>query len=514
MLLRELVSILRFDIDAKPLDDLNSKLNEVKGQISAVSNNLGQLANRVRRAGRDMTLFLTVPIIGMGTAAVKAAAETEKYQTTFENLLGSAEKAKKLMADLFKFESKTPFTIKQVMDFTQMLLNAKVPAENITRELMKIGDVALGDPEKMHRIIYAYSQVKNLGRLTGMELRQFTEALVPMTAALAHVTGKKISEIPGMISKREISFDILQKALDYAAEQRQGLLIKQSKTLVGLWSSLVSATYRFRVALGELIVKALHLKGVALALISGLNILTEILKKIPPWITTIIFLFVGLVAIAGPLLWITGALAGAYINLAVALKMVGGSMIFATGATTGLNVALGGLLTTLGVVAGLVAIAVSALLIFQDVYTYVVYGKAHTVWPAWYKFWEDMGAKIHQAVLWVQKFINLMTTPFRAISNFGKGAIPNKEIEPLGIFDSVGTTYKNVGKFVRPTNMFGQPIGPDWGKFGNKTNNVIINMEMPAGTPQQHLDQVEKGTQDIFHRFLNKTLNDSLAMNG
>ena len=98
--------------------------------------------------------------------------------------------------------------------------------------------------DKLPNLILAFGQVKAATRLTGMELRQFTEAGVPLLDELAKVMGKPVSEIQKMISAGEVGFPIVQQALQNLTGEGgrfNDLMTKQSQSLGGMWSNLQDA---------------------------------------------------------------------------------------------------------------------------------------------------------------------------------------------------------------------------------------------------------------------------------
>lgn len=91
-------------------------------------------------------------------------------------MLGSADKAKNLLADLSEFAKRTPFELLGIRDVAKQLLAFGITNENLLGTLKALGDVAAGTGTGLDRIAYAFGQVLAAGKLTGNELRQFTEA--------------------------------------------------------------------------------------------------------------------------------------------------------------------------------------------------------------------------------------------------------------------------------------------------------------------------------------------------
>lgn len=105
--------------------------------------------------------------------------------------------------------------------------------------------MAAGLSVPMDRLGLAYGQVLAKGRLQGGELKQFTEAGVPMIAELAKNLGKTQAEISKMVENGEIGAKDVTKAFETMTTgtgRFADLMDKQSQTLAGKWSNLVDAT--------------------------------------------------------------------------------------------------------------------------------------------------------------------------------------------------------------------------------------------------------------------------------
>lgn len=100
-------------------------------------------------------------------------ADMETYLTSFETMLGSAEKAKSLMADLTQMASVTPFETTDLANATKTLLSFGVELENVQGDLKMLGDISQGNNEKLKSLALVFGQVKSAGKLMGQDLLKF-----------------------------------------------------------------------------------------------------------------------------------------------------------------------------------------------------------------------------------------------------------------------------------------------------------------------------------------------------
>lgn len=173
---------------------------------------------------------------------VKVAGDFEQYDIAFTTMLGSAERAKALLQDITTFAAKTPFELPELIEGSKRLLAFGFAGDKIIDTMDTLGNITAGvGREKMPQLILALGQVRAATKLRGQELRQFTEAGVPLIEELARVTGKAEKDIADMVSKGKVSFDLTYQALKNLTQDGgrfANLMVKQSKTLFGVFSNI------------------------------------------------------------------------------------------------------------------------------------------------------------------------------------------------------------------------------------------------------------------------------------
>lgn len=237
----ETAGSIKWDLD---LDDskfkskLKSSSTEAKGFGSTVSSIFGTLVKTTAVFGAAAGGALAV----FGTFAVKSAGEFQQNAIAFETMLGSADKAKKLLKEVSDFAAQTPFELPQVVTGAKQLLAYGFEAEKIIPTFSALGNIAAGvGKDKLPNLVLAFGQVRAATRLTGMELRQFTEAGVPLLEVLAKQTGKTAAQIKEDIESGAVSFDMVQEAI-FGMSKEGGkffdLMKKQSKSFGGTMSNI------------------------------------------------------------------------------------------------------------------------------------------------------------------------------------------------------------------------------------------------------------------------------------
>lgn len=194
------------------------------------------------RAGQAIGLALA----GAGGFAAKTGVSTAAHFETAEvgmtTMLGSAEKAKKMLDDLAKFSARTPFELRGIVDSSKQLLAYGFNAEQIMPILRDVGDAAgalgLGN-EGVDRITRALGQFKVKGRVMAEEMLQLTETGIPAYEMLAEHYGKTVREVTEMVHRGEVDAESGIEALRKGMHKRyQGLMDRQAETLSGIMSNI------------------------------------------------------------------------------------------------------------------------------------------------------------------------------------------------------------------------------------------------------------------------------------
>lgn len=221
---RELVTRYGFDVDTRDLKRADLSLKKLKRTAKIVG-------------------VALVAIGGFVTSKfVKIAGDFEQFDIAFTTMLGSAERAKALLKDITDFAAKTPFELPELVEGSKRLLAFGFAGEKIIDTMRTLGNITAGvGREKMPQLILALGQVRAATRLRGQELRQFTEAGVPLIEELAKTMGKEEKEIADLVSKGKVSFDLTYQALENLTKDGgrfANLMVKQSKTLFGVFSNI------------------------------------------------------------------------------------------------------------------------------------------------------------------------------------------------------------------------------------------------------------------------------------
>ena len=223
------------------IDRLKGKYNELTGVATKASSKLAVLGQKLG------AYFSVYTIINFTKQLINVRKEFELQQISLEVLLQNKEKADLLWDKTVALAIKSPFRVKELVTYTKQLAAYRVESDKLYDTTRMLADISSGLGVDMNRLILAYGQVKAASFLRGTELRQFTEAGIPMLDELAKrfetLEGRAVGvdEVFARISKRMVSFkdvDAVLRSMTSEGGAFYRMQEIQAETLKGQMSNL------------------------------------------------------------------------------------------------------------------------------------------------------------------------------------------------------------------------------------------------------------------------------------
>lgn len=225
----------------KSLDNSTKKTEQFNKTVSGLSSGLKSgLATSAKVAGAAIGAVATGLSAAL-VAGVKYNAEIEQYQTSFEVMTGSADKAAETMDKLVDLGAKTPFETSDLANATQLLMNYGFTADDAVEKMTMLGDIAQGSVDKMQRIAMAYGQMSSAGKVQLEDVKQMIEAGFNPLQEISESTGESMASLYQRISDGALSVDEITASMERstaAGGRYFQSMEKQSKTLSGQFSTL------------------------------------------------------------------------------------------------------------------------------------------------------------------------------------------------------------------------------------------------------------------------------------
>lgn len=184
---------------------------------------------------------ISTALVGLATKGIQYNATMEQYQTSFEVMLGSSEKALALTEQLKEKAAATPFEMTDLANTTQLLLNYGVSADEVVDKMGMLGDISQGSAEKLNRVAMAYGQMSSLGKVQLEDIKQMIEAGFNPLQEISERTGESMESLYGRISKGTLSVDEITESMQYSTSEGGKYfesMEKQSQTFNGRLSTL------------------------------------------------------------------------------------------------------------------------------------------------------------------------------------------------------------------------------------------------------------------------------------
>ena len=160
---------------------------------------------------------VSTALLGLAKMGMQYNSQMENYQTNFAVLLGDEAKALDYVALMREKAAKTPFGMEDLAYASQTMLAFGLSAEDSMKYMDMLGDISLGNKDKLGSLTLAFSQVNSAGKLMGQDLLQLINAGFNPLQTIASQTGASIADLKAVMSGEKTSKDFV--ALLAAAEK-------------------------------------------------------------------------------------------------------------------------------------------------------------------------------------------------------------------------------------------------------------------------------------------------------
>lgn len=257
---------------AKASDTHNAAMKRTNSTMSSQSRIAGELKNQIAN------VYSIYSIERFVRGLYTIGGEFQKQRIALTSIIGDSMKAETIFNRIKDLAVVSPFQFKELASYTKQLSAYSIPYEELYDTTKRLADISAGVGVDMGRIILAYGQVRSAAFLRGQELRQFTEAGIPLVDELA----KRFTKLTGVvtsagdvfdkISRKEVSFGMVKDVLWELTDEGGKFYNMQealAESLAGKWSNLQDAWDVMMADIAE---------GNSGVLSDSLEILTELMK--------------------------------------------------------------------------------------------------------------------------------------------------------------------------------------------------------------------------------------------
>jgi tape measure domain-containing protein len=237
---------------------LKREIAELQAQKQALSTGASGLASNagasamaigaVGTAAAAAAVAVAAGVAALTTASVTFTNEINRNRQQLTLFTKDAKVTEEIIASLQRTADNTSLGLPGLLEATKTLSAYGVEAKDAGAATKMLGDLALGDNEKLQRFAVNFAQISSLGKAYTVDLKQFGMAGIPIFDALSKATGKSTAEVMKMAEEGKITYPIVVRALQdltkegasfYKGAERGGTDLDRSiQQLQGSWEKL------------------------------------------------------------------------------------------------------------------------------------------------------------------------------------------------------------------------------------------------------------------------------------
>ena len=269
------------------------ELTRVSNQTSISSGKNGLMGSLMGAASSARMFGGALVASGLyqfGEAAIEARSRIEQLEISFSTLLGSQAQANALLQEIREYGTVTPYDTEGLAQAARLMLSYGMSSNKIMPTLQMLGDIAMGDKDKLQSLTLAFSQMSASGRVCKEDLNQMVNAGFNPLQIISEETGESIGELNDKVSAGKISVNQIEQAFISATSEGgkfHGMVDNMSNTLSGKIAQMSDGWDNLKASIGGLSSPAV-LKAIEIATktIDGLTKAIEKLKEAAGDVTT------------------------------------------------------------------------------------------------------------------------------------------------------------------------------------------------------------------------------------
>lgn len=235
---------LGFGVTFTLRDQFTNVANKINSKFDQLALNTDRLSDRINHSFGKIASGIGLVTVGLGLLAplgmgIGLASDFEATNIAFSTMLGSAEEAKKVLAEVDDVAGKTPFSIKEVEEGYKRLMAFGVQTKDLKSDFKAIGNITAGVGADITLMIRNYGQIRGKGYLTGRDRLDFVNQGFDIIGAL-RANGTQV-DLSKDIAGQRISFEKVRDAIRAAGNEGgkfANLMDKLSTTVKGMTSNI------------------------------------------------------------------------------------------------------------------------------------------------------------------------------------------------------------------------------------------------------------------------------------
>lgn len=265
------------------MNDLAAGAKNADKEVQKLNNGVGSIPGTLAKVGAAVSAAFTVSaIVGVGKAALQAAANAELLKKGLSFTLGNSE-AERLIKTIQGIGEASAYDTTQLMPMARAWVNLGDNVDTAASKIQKIVDLgsAYGlTTDEIDRANTALAQMQMAGKIGAQDMMQLTNANIPAWKLLSEKMGLSVAELKEMSSQGQLTQEAMDMLFDAMAEKTGGAAESLANTLMGKFSNIEEAATNSMAAVGDIISEAFDVRG-------GLDALGELAQGFKTHVTNI-----------------------------------------------------------------------------------------------------------------------------------------------------------------------------------------------------------------------------------
>jgi tape measure domain-containing protein len=197
------------DLLSGKIRNANDETNRLEGSMSGLQGTIGKVGAAIGVA------FGINAIKNFAMSMVEAGTTVENAQTGLTTLLKDSDEASGVIKNTMEDATKTPFAFEGLLAANKALISAGVSSKQAREDVLNLSNAIAatgGGDDELQRMVVNMQQIKNIGKATAQDIKQFGYAGINIYKVLADATHQPIEKVKDM----EVSYDNLTMALKKA----------------------------------------------------------------------------------------------------------------------------------------------------------------------------------------------------------------------------------------------------------------------------------------------------------
>ena len=297
---------------------LGIDVSNLSRELGKVESRMAKFGSQMQSIGSTMTQSITLPLIGVGAASLKAFADIERLQNGLTAIMGSSELAAVELDKLRKVAENPGLALPEVVKASASLQSTGLSADFARETIVQFGNAVARAGQGaavFDRVTFALSQISSATKITQEDLNQLKEALPEFGSVIKKEFGETSAE--GLRSLNISNQEFIQRTVEALSK-----LERAKGGLGNAFDNLKDNVTASLAELGKTINESLRVEEAFTKVSDKLNAFVQGFKKLKPEVQSFIVYFALTIAAIGPAIFIIGKLISTYGALAGISKKV------------------------------------------------------------------------------------------------------------------------------------------------------------------------------------------------